>query len=59
MQDIKFITADPEHARAFKSRGEETRTRRNKDGAWTQKYSKSSFGYKLQIRTDNDFGLIK
>ena len=59
VQDASFITTDPGHAAADKPRGEEARTRRSRDGAWTKKGSKSSFGYKLHAKTDIDFGLIR
>jgi len=35
IQDATFVTSDPGHARADKPRGDEARTRRSKDGAWS------------------------
>jgi len=59
MQDATFITADPGHAPVDKPRGPTAKTRRNKDAAWTKKGGKSYFGYKLHIKTDIDYGLIR
>jgi len=46
-------------ARADKPRGEEARTRRSRDGSWTKKGGKSSFGYKLHAKSDVDLVLIR
>lgn len=59
VQDATFITADPGHAKADTSRGEEAKTRRSKDGTWAKKDSKSYFGYKLHTKLDIDHGLIR
>lgn len=59
MQDATFITSDPGHARADKPRGDEAKTRRNKDGTWAKKGGKSYYGYKLHTKTDMDYGLIR
>ena len=59
VQDACFITSDPGHAAADKPRGEEAETRRSRDGAWAVKGGKSSFGYKLHVKTDTDYGLIR
>jgi len=59
VQDATFITADPGHAPADKPRGEEAQTRRSRDGTWTKKGGKSSFGFKLHAKTDVDRGLIR
>ena len=59
MQDATFITADPGHAPVDKPRGPTAKTRRNKDAAWTKKGGKSYFSYKLHIKTDIDYGLIR
>lgn len=59
IQDATFITSDPGHARADKPRGDEAKTRRNKDGTWTKKNSKSYFGYKLHSKSDVDYGLVR
>jgi IS5 family transposase len=59
VQDATFITADPGHAPADKPRGKQARTRRSKDGTWTKKSGKSSFGFKLHAKSDVDYGLIR
>ena len=59
IQDATFITTDPGHALADKSRGKNAKTRRSKDGTWTKKNSKSYFGYKLHSKVDCDHGLIR
>lgn len=47
IQDATFITADPGHKKVDEPRGPEAKTRRNKEGTWTKKGGKSSYGYKL------------
>jgi IS5 family transposase len=59
IQDATFITSDPSHAKADKPRGDESKTRRNRDGTWTKKNSKSYFGFKLHSKSDIDYGLIR
>jgi IS5 family transposase len=59
VQDATFITADPGHAKADKSRGEGAKTRRSKDGSWTKKGHKSYFGFKLHSKVDIDLGLLR
>ncbi len=59
VQDASFIPSDPGHAKAEEPRGDDARTRRSKDGAWTKKGSKSYFGYKLHMKMDLDHGLIR
>ena len=59
VQDASFITADPGHAPAEEPRGEEARTRRSRDGTWAKKGSRSSFGYKLHLKSDTDLDLIR
>ena len=59
VQDASFITADPGHATADKPRGGEGRTRRSRDGSWAKKGARSSFGYKLHVKTDVGLGLIR
>jgi IS5 family transposase len=59
IQDATFITADPGHATADTPRGDNAKTRRNKDGTWTKKGTKSYFGFKLHTKEDCDFGLIR
>jgi len=58
VQDASFITSDPGHARAYKPRGEEAKTRRSKNGAWVKK-GRSFFGYKLHMKMDLTHGLIR
>jgi len=59
VQDASFITADPGHAKAYKPRGGEAKTRRSRDGSWAKKGGKSSYGYKLHAKMDVDLGLIR
>ena len=59
MQDATFITADPGHAKADEPRGDDSKTRRSKDGTWTKKGNESHFGYKLHTKSDTDFQLIR
>jgi IS5 family transposase len=40
-------------------RGPEAKTRRNKEGEWSKKGSKSYFGYKLHTLADMDYILIR
>ena len=44
IQDATFITSDPGHAKADKPRGDESKTRRSRDGTWAKKGNKSFFG---------------
>ncbi|MCA9704062.1 MAG: IS5 family transposase, partial [Methanolinea sp.] len=59
IQDATFIHSDPGHASVDTPRGEEAKTRRNKDGTWTKKGGKSHFGYKLHAVMDRDHDLIR
>ena len=59
VQDATFITSDPGHAPADKPRGGEARTRRSRDGSWAKKGSRSYYGYKLHVKTDVGYGLIR
>jgi len=59
VQDATFITADPGHAPADKPRGMEAKTRRSRDGSWAKKGSRSYYGYKLHVKTDVGYGLIR
>jgi len=56
IQDATFITSDP--GSSDKSR-DDGKTRRNKEGTWTKKNSKSYFGFKLHLKTDVDYELIR
>jgi len=57
-QDATFITSDPGRS-GNKSRGNEARTRRSKDGTWAKKGEEFYFGYKLHNKVDVEFGLIR
>ena len=57
VQDASFITSDP--GRHGKPRGGEARTRRSRDGDWSKKGDKFSFGFKLHIKPDVGRGLIR
>jgi IS5 family transposase len=56
-QDASFIEADP--GPSGKPRGEEAATRRSSDGDWAKRPKGSVFGYKLHVKTDLDFGLVR
>ena len=57
-QDATFITADPGHA-PMEPRGTTAMTRRSKDGTWTRKLTRSYFGFKLHVKADLRYGLIR
>lgn len=59
IQDASFITSDPGHAKSDIPRGDEAKTRRSRDGTWAKKGTKSFFGYKMHVKLDNDYGLIR
>ncbi len=59
IQDATFILSDPGHAKSDKPRGDETKTRRSKDGTWAKKGQKSHFGYKLHTIVDKETQLIR
>jgi transposase, IS5 family len=59
IQDATFITADPGHKKVDEPRGPEAKTRCDKDGTWTKKGKKSSYGYKLHTKMDIIYGLIR
>ena len=59
IQDATIITADPGKPSSGDSRGDEARTRRNKEGTWTKKGSKSFYGYKSHILIDKENQLIR
>ena len=59
IQDASFIEADPGRTNSSdKDRGQ-AKGRRNKDGRWTKKNSKSYFGFKLHAKVDESFGIIR
>jgi IS5 family transposase len=56
MQDATFIEADPGSSK--EPRGEDSKTRRSRDGTWAKKGDEIHFGYKLHQKTDIDYLLI-
>lgn len=59
IQDATFITSDPGHKPIDTPRGDDTKTRRSRDGTWTKKGNKSSYGYKLHTAVDKENQLIR
>ena len=59
IQDATIITADPGVPSSEVSRGEEGKTRRNKDGTWTKRGETPYFGYKLHALIDKESHLIR
>jgi IS5 family transposase len=57
IQDATFIEADP--GSSTKSRGNDAKTRRSRDGTWAKKGNETHFGYKLHQKTDIDYCLIR
>jgi transposase, IS5 family len=57
IQDATFIEADPGKSREL--RGDNSRTRRSRDGTWAKKGDELHFGYKLHSKVDIDYGLIR
>jgi len=58
IQDATFITSDPGHAKSDVPRGDEAKTRRSKDGAWSKKGNRSYFGYKGHVKVDTENNFI-
>lgn len=58
IQDATFITSDPGQS-GNKTRGDEAKTRRSKDGTWAKKGDEFHFGYKLHDKVDTEYGLIR
>ena len=56
-QDASFIEADP--GPSGKPRGDGAVTRRSRDGDWAKRLKGSVFGYKLLVKTDLGFGLVR
>jgi IS5 family transposase len=56
-QDASMITADP--GSASKPRGDAALTRRSRDGSWTKRLKESFFGFKLRVKSDLGFGLVR
>lgn len=59
IQDAAFIYAELGHRKKDVPRGNEAKTRRNKDGKIMSKNGKSHFGYKLHTIMDTDYDLIR
>ncbi|MDD1752759.1 MAG: IS5 family transposase [Methanotrichaceae archaeon] len=57
IQDATFIEADPGKSKEL--RGDNSRTRRSRDGSWAKKGDELHFGYKLHSKVDIDYGLIR
>jgi IS5 family transposase len=57
VQDATFIESDPGSPK--KPRGDESKTRRSRDGTWAKKGNEIHFGYKLHQTTDIDCCLIR
>jgi len=55
-QDASFITADPGSSGP---RGEESETRRSRDGDWAKREKGSVFGYKIHTKADTDLCLVR
>jgi IS5 family transposase len=56
-QDASIIEADP--GQNGKPRGGDTATRRCRDGNWAKRRKESFFRYKMHVKTDLDFGLVR
>jgi IS5 family transposase len=56
-QDASFIEVDP--GPSDKLRGREASTRRSRDGDWAKRSKGSVFGYKLHVKTDLEYGLVR
>jgi len=56
-QDASFITADP--GPSNKPRGVGALTRRSRDGDWAKRLKESVFGYKVHVKSDLEYGLIR
>lgn len=58
IQDASIIISDPGHAASSKSRGDDVKTRRSRDGTWAKKGTKLEFGYKVHTIIDKEFQFI-
>ena len=56
-QDASFVEADP--GSSNKLRGGEAKTRRCRDGDWAKRAKGSVYGYKLHVKTDLRYGLVR
>jgi len=57
-QDASIIEADPGQC-SGKPRGGDALTRRSRDGAWAKRLKESFFGFKLHVKTDLGFSLVR
>ena len=57
IQDATLIEADPGKSKGL--RGDNSNTRRNRDGSWAKKGGELHFGYKLHSKVDIDYGFIR
>ena len=57
-QDASLITADPGQ-NSGKPRGDAALTRRSRDGAWAKRLKESFFGFKLHVKSDLGFDLVR
>ena len=57
-QDASIIEVDPGQS-SGKPRGDEAATRRSRDGCWAKRLRKFFFGFKLHVKTDLEYGLIR
>jgi len=56
-QDASIIEADP--GPSGKPRGDEAATRRSRDGDWAKRLKESFFGFKLHVKSDLGFDLVR
>ena len=56
-QDASIIEADP--GSASKPRGDAALTRRSRDGTWAKRLKESFFGFKLHVKSDLGFDLVR
>jgi len=56
-QDASMITADP--GQSSKPRGDAALTRRSRDGSWAKRLKEAFFGFKLHVKTDLGFDLVR
>ena len=56
-QDASIIEADP--GPSSKPRGGDALTRRSRDEAWAKRLKESFFGFKLHVKTDLGFDLVR
>jgi IS5 family transposase len=59
IQVCKHSSSDPGHKKADEPHGKDAKYTASKDGKWAKKGNKSYFGYKLHIKIDTDYELIR